>query len=105
MTHQINHAHLLTLTYKGDGKYTVTWNDRRDRKSHRRTLHTDNTNWHDYSGVTQEASEQFISWINKSSSYKKNEVVIKSITICGNGPDKYAIAVQTDFVPVDEVAA
>ena len=105
-TLDIKHGHLLTLTYSGYGKYTVTWKDK-DSKTIRRTLHTDNTNWHDTRGVTQEASEQFISWINNSSSYTKNRIVIKSITICGNGPDKHAIAVHTDFVPVSniEVAA
>ncbi len=105
MTHEIKHGHLLTLTYSGHGKYTVTWKDK-DSKTIRRTLHTDNANWHDTGSVAQEASEQFILWMNDNRP-GKNRVIIKSITICGNGPDKHAIAVHTDFVPVSniEVAA
>tara|TARA_B110000046_G_scaffold162679_1_gene177107 strand:+ start:52 stop:387 length:336 start_codon:yes stop_codon:yes gene_type:complete len=97
MKHEIKRAHLLNMTYSGYGKYTVTWKDH-ERKTIRVTLHADNSNHFASDHMAQEASERFISWMNNTSPLK-NEIIIKSITICGNGPDKHVIALQTDFVP------
>ena len=103
MTHEIKRGHLLTMKYKGHGEYTVAWKDW-EKKTNRKTFDAE-LNWNDVDSVALEACHAFIRWINNSRRIRKT--IIKSITICADGPDKHVIALQTDFAPasVGEVAA
>tara|TARA_R110002153_G_scaffold121897_1_gene267663 strand:- start:1529 stop:1834 length:306 start_codon:yes stop_codon:yes gene_type:complete len=91
----VNHAHHVTMTYSGHGKYTATWKGYSDNTM-RRTVHETN-NWHDVDSAALQASTLFIEWLNDNDF--DYEQVVTSVTVSHMATDREAIAIYTLTLP------
>ena len=94
---QVNNAHLLTLTYSGYGKFTVTWKGFPSEGSRtvRRTIHADSA--YNFEPAAIEAAKLFMEWqVETTPMGGTRNWFCKSITMGELTADKRAVLVQTD---------
>ena len=94
-------AHGLTVTYSGNGKYTVTWPSypSDNGRAVRRTLRADSLS--NYNGAATLAAESFVAWFESVSplAWRGLFYRIESLSIAGtSNPNKFTIHLSGEWV-------
>ena len=93
-------THGLTLTYSGNGKYTVTWPSypSDNGRAVRCTIHADSLS--NYNGAATLAAESFVAWFESTSPLAGKGLFyrVESLSIAGtSNPNKFTLHLSGEW--------